>query len=423
MKLFLIDPAGLGLDLSVQALSLGHEVRHFIADGPKTVRIGERVVNRVRSIADNCRWADVVFITDNAKYLKSLDAMRTELHDTVFVGPTYDQAQWEVNRKVGQDLLQHYDIPIAPYQIFHNYDSAVAYIKKRDARLVSKPYGGDVDKALSYVAKGPEDMLYMLERWKKLGKLKFPFILQDFIKGVEFGVEGWFNGEDWTGEWHENFEHKKFMNDDVGMNTGEMGTVQLVVTKSVIADRLLKPLTAHLKAEQYVGFFDVNCIVDNKGRAWPLEITARPGWPTLNLQTSLFRGDFVETLRDEKAIYFTRDRVCTGVVITIPDYPYSQITRREVIGIPVWGFEPDNGHFHPCEMMVNQSGQWVTAGDYVCVVTGHGSSVSKSREEAYINLKSLSLPNSPMYRTDIGKKLEKELPLLREHGLAKSWRY
>lgn len=421
MKLFIIDPAGLGLDIATLALSQGHEVKHFIKDDPATKWIGHGVVERVRSIGNNCAWADVVFITDNARYMFTLDACR-ENSKAVWIGPTYEQAQWESDRGKGQALLEKYDIHTAPHQIFTNFDNAIEYVKKRDDRFVIKPFDSGTDKALTYVSKGPKDMIFMLERWKKIGKMPGKFMLQDFIDGVEFGVEGWFNGEDWTGEWHENFEFKKLLNDNLGPNTGEMGTVQQVVTKSALADKLLKPLTAHLKASHYVGFFDINCIIDNKGQAWPLEITARPGWPTFNLQISLHRGDFVENLFKYKTLNFIRNRVCTGVVIASPPFPYGHIAQSEITGIPVWGFDGDNLHFHPCEMM-KRNEEWQTAGSYICTVTGHGKTVSESMKEAYTNLSQLSLPNSPIYRTDIGKKLQKELPKLHRHGLATAFRF
>lgn len=423
MKLLVLDPAGLALDFSVLALDQGHEVRHFIKDDNKCRRIGENVVQRVRGdLGTHARWADVCFIMDNAKYLPTFDKLR-ENSKAVWIGPTHEQSKWEADRRLGQEILERHDIRIAPYKIFHDFDSAVKYVKKRDTRLVSKPFGGEADKALSYVAKGPEDLVFMLERWRKLGKLKTPFILQDFIEGVEFGIEGWFDGRDWSGQWHESFEHKKLMNDEIGPNTGEMGTVNYITSKSAMAEEILVPLTGLLKGANYVGFFNVNTIIDKQGNIYPLEITARNGWPCFNLQLAAIRGDAVESLASEKRLNFRNDLVTTGVVLTIPDFPYSHITRREVTGIPVFGFDTENLHYHPCEMMKDRQGQWVTAGDYVCVVTGHGSTVSKSKDMAYKNLKALTLPNSPMYRTDIGCKVEKALSKLHKVGLAASLRF
>ena len=49
-------------------------------------------------------------------------------------------------------------------------------------------WGSSQDKSLSYVSKSPEDMVFMLGRWKKRSTLKGKFILQDFIPGIEMAV-------------------------------------------------------------------------------------------------------------------------------------------------------------------------------------------------------------------------------------------
>ena len=41
-----------------------------------------------------------------------------------------------------------------------------------------------------------------------------------------------------------------------------------------------------------------------------------------------------------------------------------------------------------------------------------------ARDTVYRRLKKLDVPNSPMYRTDIGERLAKQLPLLQAHGYA-----
>jgi phosphoribosylamine-glycine ligase len=60
---------------------------------------------------------------------------------------------------------------------------------------------------------------------------------------------------------------------------------------------------------------------------------------------------------------------------------------------------------------------YVTAGDYVCTVSGTGATVEQAKDRAYKTIKQkIEIPNSIMYRTDIGCRLEEQLPLLQEHG-------
>jgi phosphoribosylamine--glycine ligase len=252
-------------------------------------------------------------------------------------------------------------------------------------------------------------------------------------------VGGFFGPGGFNEGWCENFEFKKLMNDDLGCATGEQGTVLRFVNASRLARKVLKPLEEALERLGYTGYIDVNCIIEEDGTIWPLEFTMRPGWPTFNIQQALNTGDPIEWLFDlatgRDARNFLQDRLAIGVVMSIPDYPYSHITRKEVTGIPVYGIDARlKKHVHPCEMMMEVvpaavEGKIVslpmpcTAGDYVLVMTATGSSVSQAKQTVYSRLKRLEVPNSPMYRTDIGDRLSRQLPILQKHGFATSLQF
>ncbi|MFM0357956.1 phosphoribosylglycinamide synthetase C domain-containing protein [Paraburkholderia nemoris] len=200
-----------------------------------------------------------------------------------------------------------------------------------------------------------------------------------------------------------------------------------------VFDDTLKPVTDYLHSIEYVGDIDMNCMVDKKGTAWPLEFTCRPGWPAFRIMQACHKGDPVQWMLDlikgENTLKVNTD-VAIGVVMAQPDFPYSNATGKEVTGIPVFGMDdvPRN-LVSPADMMmgkvaslkngkVTQIEMPVTCGDYVIVCTGLGSTVSKAKEAAYKVVDKISFPNSPMYRTDIGARLEEQLPLLQKHGYA-----
>lgn len=398
---------------------------------PKTKFTGIGFVEVVRDFKPWVRWADLVFYSDNTHYLDDLERAKAE--GSLVVGPTRAAAEWELDREVGMKVLKRHGVQCPPYKLFNDYDEAIKFVKRENRRFVSKP-SGDADKALSYVAKTPADLCYMLERWKKTSKLKGAFLLQEFVGGIEMAVGGWFGPHGFNRGWCENWEFKKLMDGDLGVNTGEQGTVLRYVRKSHLADRVLAPLATALERLHYVGYIDVNCIIDEKGTPWPLEFTMRPGWPTFNIQQALHEGDSVEWLyelangRDARNV--TLDCPAIGVVLSIPDYPYSHLTRKEVVGTPVYGItEGMWPNLHPCEMMMGEAPcdcggdiitvpMPVTAGDYVLVVSAVGDTVRNAKEKAYRRLKRLTVPNSPMYRTDIGDRLGKQLPKLQALGYA-----
>jgi phosphoribosylamine-glycine ligase len=66
---------------------------------------------------------------------------------------------------------------------------------------------------------------------------------------------------------------------------------------------------------------------------------------------------------------------------------------------------------------------WVTAGSYIIVCSGLGKTVEDARDAAYKIVDKISFPNSPMYRTDIGHRLEKQLPKLQAMGYCEGMVY
>lgn len=435
MKILVIDFQGASLDWTMRCIADGHKVKWYVPSDPKTDRltgdIGKGIVERVNSPHEWYRWADLIFITHNTKLLIAADNWKKQGFN--IVGPTPESAQWEINRTLGQNLMKKVGIAVPPFKEFTDYDTAIAHVRKTMERYVSKPSGCD-DKSLSYCSKSPADMIFMLERWKKLNKIKTPFILQKFIGGTEMAVGGWYGPGGFNRGWCENWEFKKLMNDDMGVATGEQGTVVRYVAKSKLADMVLKPMEEVLEKEGYVGYIDVNCIIDDEGNPWPLEFTTRPGWPTFNIQQALHKGDHAQWLLDlaegKDARNVELDTIAVGVVLSIPDYPYSHLTRKEVSGIPVYGITDSNwDSVHPLEMMMGEAPvekngviapekMLVTAGDYILVGSGTGKTVTEAKRSAYRVLKSLSIPNSPMYRTDIGNRLKKQLPELQRNGFA-----
>ena len=58
--------------------------------------------------------------------------------------------------------------------------------------------------------------------------------------------------------------------------------------------------------------------------------------------------------KDARTILYVR--LAVGVVLSIPDCPYSHLTRKEVVGVPVYGLaESLWRHFHPCEMKLGEN--------------------------------------------------------------------
>jgi phosphoribosylamine--glycine ligase len=433
MKILVIDPSALALDFCLRSMAEGAQVRWFIRNKPDgLITVGDHLVQKVQHWEQHMNWADLVFLPDNAVYMADLDKWRQRGYP--IYGANSFTAQWELNRQVGMDVLKAHGVPLIEGETFTSYDKAIAYVKANMGRYVSKPFG-DADRSLSYVSKGPADMVYMLEKWKKTGKHVPAFIMQKFQPGIEMAVGAWVGPAGFASPWCENFEHKKLMNDDKGPNTGEMGTVVTYTEKSKLADKVLKPLEDYLVRSGHIGFVDVAVIIDDKGNPWPLEFTMRPGWPIFNIQQQLHRSTakwMLESLNGSSIwTNFLSGLAATGVVLAIPDFPYNKLSRKEVSGTPIYNLDAVSSHIHPCELKaakvpvergnkIVEEMHLVSAGAYLLIAAAAAPTVDASREQAYKALDSLSVPNSPIYRTDIGKRLSSQLPKLQKMGYATS---
>ena len=430
MKLLLVDASSSFLDFALRCMAEGHEVRVFM--GPDKFgnrsKVGDGLITKVPDWAPSMKWADLIMVSDNAKYMHQLERYRKE--GFPIYGPSVETSNWELERGTGQRIMQEAGIETIPYVQFTNYDEAIAYVRKTKGRYVSKP-SGDADKALSYVSKSMDDMIFMLERWKKTNKIKAPFILQEYRAGIEFAVGGWFGKAGFSKYFLENFEHKKLMNDDKGPNTGEMLTIMKYVQNSKLADAVLKPLEGELFRQGYAGFIDVAVMIDKKGNINPLEFTTREGWPLFQIQ-QILHPEPCEWMLDSlngKDTFEPDDKVAGGVVMAHGDFPYGHLSKKDVSGFPIWGIDDKNRYFiHPAEMMAGEGTvegktkpMLVTAGDYALVCSGKANTVEKACSNAYKVVDQLIFPNSPVYRTDMGCRVMRQLPELQALGFADEW--
>jgi len=432
------DGEGMGVDICVRAQDAGHDVLYWLPphkSGEK-LRYGDGLVEKTKDWEQEMDWADLILVVGNCQYRDKLDRYFGKGYP--IFGTNSKAAQLELDRGEGQQLLERCGVQVPPYQVVSSVEEAIKLIVKTDAAYAMKPWGGEADKAMTYVARTPDDAIFTLERWKKLGLFKGQLMLQEKVEGIEIGISGMFGPAGWCAALEESFEHKKFLNDDLGCNTGEMGTVLRHVTKSKLFDEVLEPLTDYLHEINFVGDCSVNCMVDSRGRPMPLEFTMRLGWPDFCIRQAVLKADPVEwmlnVLRGEDA-FKVSPAVALGVVLTHGDFP----THHDVHGtwdeFPIYGISDRNyTHLHFQQMMdgpapflidgkVKRIQTPLTAGGYVMVVTGIGDTVSQAAERAYRVADEIKLPSNLMYRTDIGKRLKKELPELQRHGIATGMRY
>jgi len=432
-----IEGGGTGINLALRAQDDGHDVKYWMpTKGGKPRPYGDGLLTKPLEWESSMDWADLVVLTGNNKYADALARYFGKGYP--IFGANIKGAELELDRGKGQEILKRYGIKTIPYEVVASPEEGIALIKETGKAYAMKPWGGTEDCALTYVSREPDDGIFTLDKWKREGLFKGQLMMQEKIDGIEMGIAGWFGPGGWSAALEESFEHKKFLNDDLGANTGEMGTVIRHVKQSKLFDFILDPITDYLHSINYVGDCSVNCMIDPKGKIWPMEFTTRLGWPDFNIRQEVFKGDSVQWMKDlidGKDTLEVSSKIALGVVMAHGDFPHEHDGADVWSDFPIYGITNENyTHLHFQQVKEGKGFLWskgklarptmmLTAGTYVMVVTGAGGTVEAAQKKAYDIAWEIKWPSNILFRTDIGKRLKDQLDELHKHGFAEGMNY
>lgn len=413
----------MGLDFALRCAEAGHEVRIFRHSPKKPVRYGEGFpgITLVDSWQPSMPWAreGLIVITGNFVLIHEMDRWR-DLGYKIF-GPTVKSARLEIDRMTGMDAMRAAGIEIPECHNFTSLQEAYRFARKEDRPFVFKPSGDEDNKAMTYVAQDQQDLVGWLSRQIEAGKSVKQCFLQEKVDVMaEIGVSGWMGPEGFLPDcWQICFEHKKLMPGERGPNTGEAGTICQYTEEDKLADEMLRPLEPILRGLGHRGDFAIGAIVDRAGKTWPLEFTARLGFPAWWIQMASHRSDPARWMRDlldgKDSLRVSYD-AAIGVVVGIPRYPYNASPPELVEGHPIQGYEEHKQDIHLASAMMHK-GEVQTTGEYVMVATALGKTIERVRQRVYGTLDEVRVADM-IYRDDIGEKVSAALPELHRFGYA-----
>ena len=409
LKMLFVSIDALIGDMAWAIKKEGHEVRYHISNKDQK-DVCDGFVDKVDDWKQHVDWADVV-IFDDFGFGEEAEKLR-KTGKPVVGGSTYTD-RLEMDREYGQSEMKSVGISIIPRWNFTNFDDAVEFIVKNPDRYVLKPSGlAQNEKELLFVGQEEDgkDIVEMLERYKKnWGKKIKEFQIQKYISGVEVAVGAFFNGEDFIYPINVNFEHKRMFPGDIGPSTGEMGTSMFFTNRSPIFDATLIKMKDKLAASGYVGYIDINCIVNSRG-IYPLEFTSRFGYPHISIAMEGVLSEWGMFLygiaKKEKPELRTKRAFQVGVVVAVPPFPFDDPTafKRYSEDASIIFKKPNYEGIHLGDVKFVDN-DWRLAGNsgYVLVVTGSGTTMEESRKIVYNRIKNIIIPNM-FYRTDIGTR-------------------
>ena len=400
---------GLISDIALQVGKEGHRVKYYIGSHAEK-EIGDGFVDKTEDWEKEVEWADVIIFDDVLGQGTKAKKLRDEGKHVIGGTPYSDRL--EDDRAFGQEEMKKHGIPIIPYRDFTSFDEAMDFVKQNPGKYVIKPSGEAQNiKGLLFVGEQDDghDVIQVLGHYKKAWSEKIPlFQLQKRVTGVEVAVGAFFNGHEFLYPININFEHKKLFPGNLGPATGEMGTAMFWSGPNRIFNATLKKFEAKLAEEKYTGYIDINCIVNNNG-IYPLEWTARFGYPTISIQqegmTTPIGEFFYDLARGNKPKWKVKSGFQVGVRIVVPPFPFNDIETfnaksRDAVII----FKKPTEGVH-IEDVKNVNGEWVITGTsgVILIVCGTGQTMKQAQAQAYGRIKNILIPGM-YYRTDIGDR-------------------
>ena len=354
----------------------------------------------------------------------------------------------ESDRSFGMEVMAKAGIPVPNVYQFKSGEEARAIVEKEfkdKDRAVIKLDDTHASKATSYVSSDKADMLTRIENWMTTESdsvnLSGGGIIQEFIKGVEMSINGWFDGENFLYPYSAQMEDKKLLDGDGGPNTGCAQNIikNLRPEHPKLAKMLLEPLIPMLRKGGFVGELDVNCIVDSDGKPYCLEFTPRMGYDSTSTWVvglagygeAVARALSLKTCNDVEGCECPEGCRCLvcgsprpafwflgGVRTYLPPYPFEAVDHevteaayQSIKGVEIKGWldgsDKTKERIILCDAVM-EKGKLLVGG--TCgipfIALGHGPTMEVMVEDVYKHLGEVKVANL-CYRSDLGVKAKR----------------
>jgi phosphoribosylamine--glycine ligase len=324
-------------------------------------------------------------------------------------GPKQRAAEIEGSKSFAKEIMKKYQIPTGEYEVFHDYDQAVAYVKEKGAPIVIKADGLAAGKGVT-VALTLDEALASLKDMlvdAKFGDASATVVIEEFLEGEEFSLMALVNGEK-VFPLEIAQDHKRAYDGDKGPNTGGMGAYSPVPhigqeAVDIAIETVLKPTAAAMVKEDrhFCGVLYAGLIKTTNGPK-VIEFNARFGDPETQVVLPRMKSDLVEVLEKviagEDVEIEWDDNSMIGVVVAANGYPDSYEKGAVLHGLDAVSKEAFVFH---AGTKNGPDGEFETNGGRVLLAGAKADSLEEAQKEVYKALEKLQC-DGVFYRKDIG---------------------
>lgn len=349
-----------------------------------------------------------VVAPDDPLVLGCVDAL--EKRGIPCFGPNKRAAIIEGSKVFSKNLMKKYGIPTAEYRVFDSPFEALEYIETAPIPTVIKADGLALGKGVIIAGTRQEARAAVKEIMedKKFGDSGKEIVVEEFLEGPEVSVLSFTDGKTVV-PMVSSMDHKRALDNDLGLNTGGMGTVapNPFYTESVAKEcmeKIFLPTINAMNAENrtFKGCLYFGLMLTKDGPK-VIEYNCRFGDPETQVVLPLMTGDLLTVMKavteqklSQIEVKFENKHACC-VVMASKGYPLAYEKGFEIT------LEEDVKQNVFVAGAVKKDNKLLTNGGRVLGVTEKGDSLKEAVEKAYRSVEKVHFDNA-FYRKDIGKR-------------------
>jgi len=336
-------------------------------------------------------------------------------------GPTQKAAEIEWNKDWSRKFMAKYKLPTPIYRSFSDVKKAITYVKKLPEQVLYVKASGLALGKGAIRAENKKQAVGAINSMKQFGKAGETFLIEECMVGEEFSLFAICDGENYqivgTAQ-----DHKTVYDHDQGPNTGGMGCIlnPKVVTQQVlkkVEQTMIKPFMKGMQKEgrPYVGILYLGAMVTKRGIKI-VEFNSRWGDPEVEVLIPAIKTDYLTIVENALNGKINKTKIVCDKLSRISvagcslGYPvdYSKVKGKIITGLEKAAKLPGVTIFGAG--IAKKGRNFIVHGGRVFQVVGEGKTLVQARDKAYKAMAMINIQgNNLHYRTDIGwRDLERE---------------
>ena len=319
----------------------------------------------------------------------------------------------EGSKAFSKELMKKYGIPTAKYETFDDIEKAKKYVQTITPPIVVKADGLALGKGvvICQTVNEAEEALKEMMVDKKFGLSGNTVVIEEFLVGEEISVLSFCDGKTVV-PMVESKDHKKIFDNDLGPNTGGMGTISpvKVYTEEIATrcmDEIFIPTVNALNSEgiTYKGVIYFGLIITAEGPK-VIEYNCRFGDPEAQVVLPRLETDLLDIANAcvdgtlDKIEIKWKDIAAICVILASGGYPGSYEKGKIITGLD--DIDKELTVVFHAGTKLDENGNFVTNGGRVLGVTSIGKTIEEATKIAYEMVDKINFEGK-QFRTDIWK--------------------